>query len=346
MELNKVQLLVRDGAALNKFQTNHDIPDGVQIERPQPNEDANLVGGHGNRILIRIWLIHKAGLRFPISPLLKEVMARCRLTFMHVSVNFVRTELVMDTLTHQMKLPFNAEFVAHLYNGTAEEGAGHTLLGRVPGWDDNLWSFPRYNGRLPDNFNDRFKRRSKDCEAAIRAINDRQASRKITNVLEYEPFYWHVIPPKNEEFGRVLLPSLHIEGRAPQHDDLFTPFRVPSQGFGLLEGWLILDSSKEFVYRFLENHINPSPSPVLVIDHGVLPPSKLPFALGSRTRISFCLPDVVLQPGKHFMPGQCRCQLARCRCSSAVNLSVQIVSLVALCIKNLVEIPIEGSLTG
>ena len=51
-----------------------------------------------DRILVRTWLVYQARLRFLISPLLKEVMARCCLTFMQVSVNFDRTMLVMDTL--------------------------------------------------------------------------------------------------------------------------------------------------------------------------------------------------------------------------------------------------------
>ena len=40
-----------------------------------------------------------------------------------------------------------------------------------------------------------------------------------------------------------------------------------------------------------------------MIVRGVLLPSKLHFALGSWTHISFCLPDVVLQPDGHFDPG-------------------------------------------
>ena len=47
--------------------------------------------------------------------MLKEVMARCHLTFMLVFVNFVRTVLVVDTLMHQMKLPFSVEDLLHVY---------------------------------------------------------------------------------------------------------------------------------------------------------------------------------------------------------------------------------------
>ncbi|GFS38826.1 hypothetical protein Acr_00g0059660 [Actinidia rufa] len=67
--------------------------------------------------------------------------------------------------------------------------------------------------------NDRFKCRSKDCEDAIQAINNRRAPRKIIDILGYEPFYWHMIPLKNEEFGRVMLLSLCTEGRAPRRDN-------------------------------------------------------------------------------------------------------------------------------
>ncbi|GFZ14832.1 hypothetical protein Acr_24g0010220 [Actinidia rufa] len=42
-------------------------------------------------------------------------MAGCRLTFMKVSINFVQTELTVDTLMRQMKLPFNVEDLLHIY---------------------------------------------------------------------------------------------------------------------------------------------------------------------------------------------------------------------------------------
>ena len=94
--------------ALNKFRTDHSIPDDIQIERSGPNEDANLVKGNENRISVQIWMIHHAGLWFSISPMLKEVMACCCLTFMQVLVNFVRTVLAIDTLMCQQELHFSA----------------------------------------------------------------------------------------------------------------------------------------------------------------------------------------------------------------------------------------------
>ena len=82
MELNWAQLLVHNEDALNKFRVDHDIPDNIRIERSDPYEDANLVEGNKDHIPVWIWMIHQVGLWFPISLMLKEVMARCRLTFM------------------------------------------------------------------------------------------------------------------------------------------------------------------------------------------------------------------------------------------------------------------------
>ena len=82
MELNRAQLLVHNNAALDKIKEDHGIPDDIQLERSDPNEDANLVEGNEDQIAIRIWLIHQDGLQLPISPMLKELMARYHLTFM------------------------------------------------------------------------------------------------------------------------------------------------------------------------------------------------------------------------------------------------------------------------
>ena len=89
---------MHDDDALNEFRIDHGIPNNVQIERPRSNDNANTIEGNGNWIPIRIWLIHQARLQFPISPMLKEVMARCHLTFMQVSINLVWTILTVDTL--------------------------------------------------------------------------------------------------------------------------------------------------------------------------------------------------------------------------------------------------------
>ena len=91
-------MLVHNNAALNKFRVDHDISNDVQIERFGPNEDTNLVKGNEDQFPIQIWIIHQDGLQFPISPMLKEVMARCRLTFIQVSINFIQIVLAMDIL--------------------------------------------------------------------------------------------------------------------------------------------------------------------------------------------------------------------------------------------------------
>ncbi|GFY91026.1 hypothetical protein Acr_07g0012220 [Actinidia rufa] len=104
MELNRAQLLARDDAALNKFWIDHNIPKGIQIECPRPNEDVNLVEGHRNCTLVHIWEIHKVGLRFPISPLLKE-----------------------------MKLPFSVEDLMHIYIVVRPRKEPSTpFFGRIP----------------------------------------------------------------------------------------------------------------------------------------------------------------------------------------------------------------------
>ncbi|GFS33071.1 hypothetical protein Acr_00g0026180 [Actinidia rufa] len=84
MELNRAQLLIYDKVAMNKFRSDHGIPNDVRIERLEPNKDANLVEGHEDCILVLIWLIYQKDLRFPISSMLKEVMVQCRLTFIVV----------------------------------------------------------------------------------------------------------------------------------------------------------------------------------------------------------------------------------------------------------------------
>ena len=98
MELNRAQLLVHDNVALAQFYKDCNILDDILTQRPDPNEDVNLVEREVNHIPVCTWLIHQVGLKFPLSPLLKEVMALCCLTFMQVSVNFVWTVLVVDVL--------------------------------------------------------------------------------------------------------------------------------------------------------------------------------------------------------------------------------------------------------
>ena len=115
MELNRAQQLVHDDAALARFRRDHEILHDMLIEQTCPNEVAAMVRGHGDRIPVRTWLIHQIGLRFLVSPMLKEVMARCGLIFMQVSMNFVRAVLVVDTLMQRKGLPFSSSDLPNVY---------------------------------------------------------------------------------------------------------------------------------------------------------------------------------------------------------------------------------------
>ena len=114
MVSNRVQLLVHEDEALARLRVVHHIPHNVVIERPSPNDDHDWVEGEGDQIPVRTWLIHQAGLRFPMRKLLKTVLSLSRLTFMQVSVNFVQTVLAMDALMRREKQEFNAEELLHV----------------------------------------------------------------------------------------------------------------------------------------------------------------------------------------------------------------------------------------
>ena len=57
---------MHDEVTTEKFRRDHDIPNDVLIKRSGPKEESNTVEGNRNRIPVRTWLIHQAGLRFPI----------------------------------------------------------------------------------------------------------------------------------------------------------------------------------------------------------------------------------------------------------------------------------------
>ena len=59
---------------------------------------------------------------------------------------------------------------------------------------------------------------------------------------------------------------------------LIVPFKILSHGARLLEVRFISNLGKELVDRFIENHIDPVPSLVLVINWTFLPPFELPFS--------------------------------------------------------------------
>ena len=71
MALSRAQLLVHDSEALARFRADYRIPDNVHIKKLGLNDDADWVEVEGDRIPVRTWLIYQAGLRFPLSKLLK-----------------------------------------------------------------------------------------------------------------------------------------------------------------------------------------------------------------------------------------------------------------------------------
>ncbi|GFZ06619.1 hypothetical protein Acr_18g0007890 [Actinidia rufa] len=115
MELNQAELLVHDDAALALFRKDHEISNAILVERPDSNKVALMVRRHKDRIPICTWLIHQDKFRFLVSPMLKDVMARYCLTFMQVSINFVRTMLTVDTLMAREGLSFSASDLLNFY---------------------------------------------------------------------------------------------------------------------------------------------------------------------------------------------------------------------------------------
>ena len=102
-------------ATLVRCRRNHEIPNDVLIKRLGPNEVTAIVRRHDNHIPFWILLIHQLGLQFLVSPMLKEVMAHCGLTFMQASINFVRTVLIADTMMRREGLPFFAFDLLNIY---------------------------------------------------------------------------------------------------------------------------------------------------------------------------------------------------------------------------------------
>ncbi|GFZ15615.1 hypothetical protein Acr_25g0000240 [Actinidia rufa] len=219
-------MLVRDSEALAQFRVDHRIPDDVVIERPGPNDDADWVEGEGNRMPIRTWFIYQAGLRFPLSKLLRTVLSICGLTFMQISLNFVRTVLAVEALMQREGLEFTTEDLFHVYcmvksrkNPETQMLEGnHYLRLRKPNqpqtrlvtdspdkdqhlndfiWVSSQWEFPadepdpfsvpRHRGYVPVGFNRCFWRRSDWCSAAISVVNNCGRSRRVSDLLGYVP---------------------------------------------------------------------------------------------------------------------------------------------------------------
>ncbi|GFY96449.1 hypothetical protein Acr_11g0007550 [Actinidia rufa] len=113
-----------------------------------------------------------------------------------------------------IKLAFSAADLLHVYTmvrprkklGTPFLKGNHYLCLRNP--------------RHPQTrFQRAFQVQSEDCKVVIQVVNNRQASRKVANLLAYESVYQHVIPHKAKELGRIRLPTLHNEGQAPHRSD-------------------------------------------------------------------------------------------------------------------------------
>ncbi|GFY92773.1 S-adenosyl-L-methionine-dependent methyltransferases superfamily protein [Actinidia rufa] len=235
MTLNQAQMLIRVSEALAQFRVDHRIPDDVVIERPGPNDDADWVEGEGNWMPNRTWFIYQAGLRFPLSKLLRTVLSICGLTFMQISVNFVQTVLVVEALMQREGLEFTAEDLFHVYcvvkprkNFEAQMLEGnHYLRLRKPNqpqmrlvtdfpdkdqylndfiWVSGQWEFPTDK---PDPFSVP-RHRGYVPIAAISFVNNCGRSRKVSDLLGYVPLYRYTIPLRAARQGRPILPPLQI----------------------------------------------------------------------------------------------------------------------------------------
>ncbi|GFZ05656.1 hypothetical protein Acr_17g0012280 [Actinidia rufa] len=160
------------------------------LERPSPNDAADWVEGEGNCIFVQTWLIHQARLRFPLSQLLKKVMAFCRLTFMQVSPNQPQTRLVTDSPDKDSYLN---DFIWVF--GQWEFGADN------PGH----FMFPRFKGYIPIG-------RSLHAHISfyLDFFNNCGRTCKVDQLLGYIPAYHHTIPYRADIRGQPRLPPLRI----------------------------------------------------------------------------------------------------------------------------------------
>ncbi|GFZ06742.1 hypothetical protein Acr_18g0009120 [Actinidia rufa] len=122
-----------------------------------------------------------------------------------------------DTLMRQVELSFNAEDLLHVYTVVQLKRKPSTPFFKVTitctlGFLVGHKRVPSCGGRsllIPKGQWSSFGL-SEECKAAIRAVNKRRALRKVTNLLTYEPVYCHIIPHKDDEFGRIRLPALFM----------------------------------------------------------------------------------------------------------------------------------------
>ncbi|GFY86740.1 AAR2 protein family [Actinidia rufa] len=295
MELNRAQLLVYDDRALEKFWATHGILANVMIKHPRPNDIPHVGAEKPNHIPVHTWLIHQAGLQFLNSPMLKEVMARCRLTFMQVSVNFVRTVLAVDTLMNILDKPFSASNLFHIYILVQSKkepsnpfySGNHYLRLRDPSQSQTrnsnlgITAFGRSQGTTKVyptmKFNNKFKVRSDACKEVIRAANNKQEFRDVEAFL----------------------------GRAPQRE-VFSPevskreegYAVSSSGFNSLDhisdgneeeeaiGQLVLNRRRGRVVPMLDLEGTSSPISILSSD------SERSDDLAHALRLSTCGTEV------------------------------------------------------
>ncbi|GFY86368.1 hypothetical protein Acr_05g0000070 [Actinidia rufa] len=216
-------MLVRNNEALAQFRVDYRIPDDVIIERPGPNNDADWVEGEGNRMPIRTWFIYQAGLRFPLSKLLKS---REGLEFTTEDLFHVycvvkprkNPETQMLEGNHYLRLRKPNQPQTRLVTDSPDRDQYLNDFIWISGqWEfpvnePDLFSVPRHRGYVPVGFNRRFWRRSDRCSAAISAVNNCGRSRKVSDLLGYIPLYQYTIPLRAARQERPVLPPLQIRG--------------------------------------------------------------------------------------------------------------------------------------
>ena len=102
MELNRAQQLMDCPGAMAKFRRDRRILNNVHVAVPEPIKVATTVEGIMTMVLT--------------SPLFKEVMARCDLIFMQVSVNFVSIVLAVNALLHREQQALSIKDFLNVYN--------------------------------------------------------------------------------------------------------------------------------------------------------------------------------------------------------------------------------------
>ncbi|GFZ12773.1 pyruvate dehydrogenase complex E1 alpha subunit [Actinidia rufa] len=132
MALNRAQMLVRDSEALAQFRVDHRIPNDVVIERPGPNDDADWVEGEGNRMPIRTWFIYQAGLRFPLSKLLRSVLSICGLTFILGKTLRPRCSKAITTFALGSQISLRRGFNRHFWRRSDRCSAAISAIVRTP----------------------------------------------------------------------------------------------------------------------------------------------------------------------------------------------------------------------